>query len=56
MSEKTDPISIVLPVQAWETILQILAQRPYTEVFGLIAEIKRQGDEAVKVKNSPLVD
>jgi hypothetical protein len=41
-----EKISIELPVQAWNVVMQALAQRPYAEVFELIAELKRQGDAA----------
>lgn len=41
-----EKISIELPVQAWNVVMQALAQRPYAEVFELIAEVKRQGDAA----------
>jgi hypothetical protein len=44
-----DKITIELPVQAWNVVLQALIQRPYSEVFEVVAEIKRQGDAAVRV-------
>ena len=43
-----DKIAIELPAQAWNAILNALGQRPYAEVAELIAEVKRQGEAAVK--------
>lgn len=51
-----EKISIELPVQAWNVVMQALAQRPYAEVFELIAEVKRQGDAAAAAIQSPDVD
>lgn len=51
-----DKISIVLPLQSWNVVMQALAQRPYAEVFELIAEVKRQGDEAAKALAEAPVD
>jgi len=51
-----EKISIELPVQAWNVVMQALAQRPYAEVFELIAEVKRQGDAAAADIQSPDVD
>lgn len=42
-----DKISIELPAQGWNAILNVLGQRPYLEVVELIAEIKKQGEEAL---------
>ena len=43
-------LSITLPVQAWNVILNALGQRPYVEVMELIAELKKQADaEAARV-------
>lgn len=41
-------ITIILPVQAWNVILNALAQRPFSEVVDLIAELKKQADAAQK--------
>jgi hypothetical protein len=43
-------LSITLPVQAWNVILNALGQRPYAEVMELVAELKKQADAQV---NSP---
>jgi hypothetical protein len=51
-----EKISIELPVQAWNVVMQALAQRPYAEVFELIAEVKRQGDAAAASVQAPDVD
>jgi hypothetical protein len=51
-----DKISIVLPLQSWNIVMQALAQRPYAEVFELIAEVKRQGDAAAKAFGKAQVD
>lgn len=40
-------LSITLPVQAWNIVLNALGQRPYAEVMELVAEIKKQADEQV---------
>lgn len=40
-------ISVTLPVQAWNAVLNALGARPFTEVADLIAEIKRQADAQV---------
>lgn len=37
-------ITITLPVNAWNVVLNALAQRPFAEVVDLIAEIKKQGE------------
>jgi hypothetical protein len=42
-----DNISVTLPVQAWNSILNALGARPFTEVADLIAEIKRQANAQV---------
>jgi hypothetical protein len=40
-------LSITLPVQAWNVILNALGQRPYAEVMELVAELKKQADAQV---------
>ena len=40
-------ISIILPIQAWNVILNALGQRPYAEVIELVTEIKKQGEAQV---------
>jgi len=40
-------LSITLPVQAWNIVLNALGQRPYAEVMELVAEIKKQADAQV---------
>lgn len=39
-----DNISISLPAQAWNVILNALGQRPFLEVTDLIAELKKQAE------------
>jgi hypothetical protein len=39
-----DNISISLPAQAWNVILNALGQRPFVEVTDLIAELKKQAE------------
>lgn len=51
-----DKISIELPAQAWNAILNALGQRPYVEVVELIAEVKRQGEAAIKMLSEASVD
>jgi hypothetical protein len=43
-----EKISIELPLHAWNMVLQALSRQPYADVVELIAEIKQQGDRAVK--------
>ncbi len=43
-----DKVSIELPLAAWGVVMQALGRQPYAEVFEIVAEIKRQGDAAVK--------
>jgi len=45
-------LSITLPVQAWNIVLNALGQRPYAEVMELVAEIKKQADEQVNARSS----
>ena len=40
-------ISITLPLQAWNVILNSLGQRPYAEVVELVAELKKQAEAQV---------
>lgn len=40
-------ISITLPLNAWNVVMNALGQRPFAEVAELIAEIKRQGEAKV---------
>ena len=40
-------ITITLPVQAWNSILNIIGDRPFKEVAELISEIKRQAEGQV---------
>ena len=51
-----DKIAIELPIQAWDVILKALGQRPFVEVAELIAEVKSQGETAVKALNEASVD
>lgn len=41
-----DKVAIELPVAMWNVVLNALGQRPYAEVFEVVAEIKRQGETA----------
>ena len=38
-------VSITLPVQAWNVVMNALGQRPYLEVAELIANIKKQAED-----------
>ena len=40
-------LTLTFPLQAWNVILNALAQRPYAEVADLIAEVKKQAAEQV---------
>lgn len=51
-----EKISIELPAQAWNIVLNALAQRPYAEVADLLIEIKQQGETAVKAAETASVD
>ena len=51
-----DNITVTLPVQAWNSILGVLGERPFKEVADLIMEIKRQADGQVAVTNLPVFD
>jgi hypothetical protein len=48
-------ISVTLPVQAWNNILNIIGDRPFKEVAELIGKIKRQA-EAQITPAAPAVD
>ena len=39
-----DTVTIALPVQAWNSILNVLGDRPFKEVAELVMEIKRQAE------------
>jgi len=41
-------IEIKLSAEQWNAVLGILAQRPFAEVSGLIAEMQRQAQAQVK--------
>ena len=45
-----EKISIELPAQTWNVVLTALGQRPYSEVFELIEEIRRQAVTAINSK------
>lgn len=51
-----DKISIELPAQAWNVVLNALGQRPYLEVVELLTEIKRQGEAAIAASTDASVD
>lgn len=38
-------VSITLPVQAWNVVMNALGQRPFAEVADLIAAIKKQAED-----------
>lgn len=38
-------VSIVLPVQAWNVVMNALGQRPFAEVAELITMMKKQAEE-----------
>ena len=40
-------VSITLPVQAWNVVMNALGQRPYVEVAELIANIKKQAEDQI---------
>lgn len=46
-----DNISISLPVQAWNVVLNALANRPYVEVAELLEEIKKQAAGQLPAQN-----
>ena len=47
-----DNIAITLPVQAWNSILAVLGDRPFKEVADLIMEIKRQAEGQVSAAST----
>lgn len=51
-----EEISIKLPVNAWNVVMQALAKRPFEEVSDLLAEIKKQGDAAVAANTAGAED
>jgi hypothetical protein len=51
-----DNIAVMLPVQAWNSILTALGSRPFVEVADLIAEIKRQAEGQVVAAAAPAPD
>lgn len=46
-------VSIELPVEMWNIVLNSLGQRPYAEVFEVVAEIKKQGEAAQRAHIDP---
>ena len=46
-------ISITLPVQAWNVVMNALGQRPYLEVAELIANIKVQAENNLQKQETP---
>lgn len=40
-------VSITLPVQAWNIVMNALGQRPFIEVADLIAKIKQQAEQMI---------
>lgn len=48
-----DKVIIELPVTMWNVVLNALGQRPYAEVFEVVAEIKRQGEAAQHASIDP---
>ena len=46
-------ISITLPVQAWNVVMNALGQRPYLEVAELIANIKVQAENHLQKQEPP---
>ena len=47
-----DKITVKLSTVMWNTILSVLGQRPYVEVFEIIEEIKRQGEAELRSDTS----
>ena len=45
-------ITITLPVQSWNVIMNALGQRPFAEVVDLIAELKKQAEAAQTPKQA----
>ena len=43
-----EPITISLPPEQWNGILNALAARPYAEVVALIAEIQKQAQGQIQ--------
>lgn len=40
-------VSITLPVQSWNVVMNALAQRPFAEVADLIVAIKKQAENHI---------
>lgn len=51
-----EEITIKLPVNAWQVVMNALGHRPYMEVVDLVAEIKKQGDAAIAAPKSTDAD
>lgn len=47
-----DEVTIKLPVNAWQVVMNALGRRPYMEVADLIAELKKQGEAAIAASKS----
>lgn len=45
-------VSITLPVQTWNVVMNALGQRPFAEVAELISEIKRQAEQALSASQA----
>ena len=45
MTDNNTTISIQLPEKAWDYVLKVLVQRPYSEVAPLIGAIQEQAQE-----------
>jgi hypothetical protein len=43
-------VSITLSVQAWNTVMNALGQRPFLEVADLISSIKIQAEQQIRKK------
>ncbi len=48
-----EEITIKLPLNAWQVVMNALGHRPYMEVVNLVAEIKKQGDAAAAALKTP---
>lgn len=55
MNVENKDISITLPTNAWNVIMNALGQRPYLEVAELIANIKVQAENQLQ-KQEPLAE
>lgn len=45
---ESSKVKIELPVEAWNVVMNALGQRPFAEVAGVIAEMRKQADDQVK--------